>query len=388
MRESYPDGFKKTNSKAARLTVAEQMINDAEKLATDQPAEIYALLSEAASIAAACGGSQLGVRALDLLNEEFEVDYWGLVRSFLVDTAKKATTLKQLDESAACFRQLAIKALNEKRYDDALFLANRTTAITGQLSDADLHERAMLLKNETREIGRLADRAEKARNQINANPDNAKAHADLGSFLCLIENDWTAGLDHWSQSNKTSHQLVARLEQGAADSEDPDKELQLADAWYELGKDKKSYQDARCLGRAKFWYQKAVPKTSGLYLRKIEKQIVEIDKLLSRIPSVLAVQGPIKKVPDSFWQKTWVFEFGDGSFNAKFSRAGTVLVYPKKGGTRVYKWRKIDDEFHVINENDGTTAVFRPRSTGLTVAFEKINSQTKRMLVNGIGRPK
>jgi hypothetical protein len=56
----------------------------------------------------------------------------------------------------------------------------------------------------------------------------------------------------------------------------PDAQLDLADAWWDLAKDSAGLVSRQAALRASFWYQKALPKLSGLHKVKASKRIAEI----------------------------------------------------------------------------------------------------------------
>ncbi len=383
VRQQYEKGFERSSSPKLRRLTIQQMTTKSAKVDVNEPAKKYALLDEAASLAESCGETKTGVEALDLLNDEFDINFWELAKSFMINATKKVSTQKQLEDTASTYRQLAVRALRESRYEDAFFLANKATPVAEKVGDITIINNSVFLKNETKEIVRMESRSKRALAVIKSNPDDGKANEELGNFLCLVENNFEQGLNHWAKSKKIPLVTVATLERRFA-AGDNDEELPIAEAWFQVGEKRKTYRDARCLARARHWYDLARHKRSGLYLKKIEARIDDIDSLLERIPSVLDLQlVPDKLLP--FWGTEWVF---DQRFAARFSRTGFVRVSSPQDGTRSLPWRQSGNEYRVANPRDNTTIVFRPRPSGQTVAFEKIDDRTGRVILNGIGYPR
>lgn len=289
VKQLFPEGYGKLHSTTAKQGVAREMIRRSSK-STNNPEHVFALLSESANIAQSIGDGATGLKALENLKSQFQIDYWDLVRSFVVVTTKNADTVKQKVALTKLFRSLTVNAIKEKQYDFAKFLAHKATTITSDVGSRSEHDQAVLLKNETKELARLATRANQARLTLKANPDNGKANSDLGTFLCLVENDFEKGLENWTNSSVKEERLIAVLEQKIKTAPAENSESQLGDAWFELGKDKKTFRDAQCLARAKFWKELALEKVEGLYRKKLETEIDEIEALLNKLPSVIAAR--------------------------------------------------------------------------------------------------
>ena len=388
VRNFYKEGYEKQRPANQRVEIAQQMILAAIE-EQDDPATRYALLSESAEICKSCGEAKAGIQALESLNRFFDIDFWNEAKDFMVATAKKVNSSRQLEEAADGFRDLSIRALKVGKYEVAYYLANKGATVAQKIGDLAIYNNAVLLKNETKEIDRIFSRASKAENTIVEDPDNAKANEDLGTFYCLVKGDFEKGLRHWSKSNKSAYEQIAEMEITFDESQAKDKELTIADAWFELGEDKKTYIDARCLARAKYWYDLARPKTTGLYLRKVTSKITEIDTLMEKLPSVLNENLTFDE--SRFFDVEWQFGV---YFTAEFRSYGSVQIRtqrPNRPGSytsNTLSWEKVGTEYHVANEDDNTTIVFRPRISGQTISFEKIHNQTREVLLRGVGVPK
>ena len=383
VKRLFDDGYRRNSTRAIKLDAATQMLERAKTVDGKNSANKFVLLSEAASMAESVGDARTGMTALNLLNDQFEVDFWELITGLMNNVKKNLTTQRQAEDAVSVMRQLAIRAIQEKRYKEANELATTCTTVAEKVEDLSIYNDSMNLKAETKEIARMESRVRKARKDLKTNPDNPKAHEELGNFLCLVEGDYEQGLKHWVNSGKKQLVEVAELERQSAETDEVVNEVEIADAWYELGIDKKTYKDLKLMLRARHWYQQASNQSGTASSSEFDDRINELDELLKRLPSVYDPQNN-QDYLRTFYRTSWRFNAG---FTVRFSLAGTVRI-TSKGRNRTLSWEQTENnEFRVVNRSDNTTVIFRPRTSGQSVAFEKIDNQTGSIVLSGVGYP-
>jgi hypothetical protein len=108
-------------------------------------------------------------------------------------------------------------------------------------------------------------------------PLDAEANAVVGKDACFECGRWSIGLPLLARSEGEFH-AVAEMEllrpAGAA------QQVELADAWYELGKKARPGARERMIGRASSWYQLAEAAITGITKQRIAVRLDELDGLL------------------------------------------------------------------------------------------------------------
>lgn len=109
-------------------------------------------------------------------------------------------------------------------------------------------------------------------------PTNPEANTTAGDWFILKGGDFDLGLPMWARGRKT--ETIRLAEQEFAKPTGEMQQIELGDGWYSLasrqiGKDREVPFD-----RARHWYEKARPKSTGLTQDKLKKRIDEIDLLI------------------------------------------------------------------------------------------------------------
>ncbi len=108
-------------------------------------------------------------------------------------------------------------------------------------------------------------------------PNDAEANALVGKDACFEYGRWSIGLPLLAHGEGDFH-AVAEMEllrpYGAA------QQVELADAWCELGRKARPGARERILGRASAWYQLAAATITGITKQRIAARLDELDGLL------------------------------------------------------------------------------------------------------------
>jgi formylglycine-generating enzyme required for sulfatase activity len=103
-------------------------------------------------------------------------------------------------------------------------------------------------------------------------PGDPAASLVAGRYLCFVMDDWKRGLPLLAKGADAV--LKALAEQDLAQPAAGTAPTSLADGWWDLAeKESARQQKVAMLGRARFWYEEALPSLAGLPKVKAEKRI-------------------------------------------------------------------------------------------------------------------
>ena len=115
---------------------------------------------------------------------------------------------------------------------------------------------------------------EVAKETLKTTPDDPAAHLAVGKYLCFVEGDWTAGLEHLARSSDAT--LKGLAAKSLAAPEEPAAQLALGDAWWDAAEALKGKEKDELCAAAGYWYSLAVESLSGLVKMRVEKRLSEI----------------------------------------------------------------------------------------------------------------
>ena len=215
----------------------------------------------------------------------------GLKSVYKADYAK--TTLE--DRHALALRLLALGSGSEVPVSDRWALLNEALRLGSEVYRLDLVLRASdalgrsfsgvdpaELKREA--CKRLAGRPEaQAVLTLLNDAEHAEANEYLGSHLILVCGDLQLGLPLWTRGKDA--QLARLAGQEMVKPVDALQQVEIGDGWYELGRKTKAISGRDlCLERARAWYLKAKPASTGFAADRIRTRLAEIDQILPAPP--------------------------------------------------------------------------------------------------------
>ena len=120
-------------------------------------------------------------------------------------------------------------------------------------------------------------KTESARAALKTDPDDPAANALVGRFLCIYKGDWNTGLPMLARANGNPLKEIAG--QDVANPADVGARVKLADAWFDRATAEPVLSAKQAfLGRAKTWYNRALPDLGGLERARAEKRIEQINR--------------------------------------------------------------------------------------------------------------
>ena len=114
---------------------------------------------------------------------------------------------------------------------------------------------------------------------MKVSPEDARSHRVLGRYYCF-DDDWKAALPHLAKGSDAALRRLAQRD--LACPTEPNEQLKLADAWWELGQTRKSDERDSLILRAGYWYERADKRTSGIVRLRAEKRLGELADIRHR----------------------------------------------------------------------------------------------------------
>ena len=161
-------------------------------------------------------------------------------------------------------------ALAEEKPDLAIRLAKCAQVGAIRLRQQPLISAAARLR-EAETFQRDFQRAQAALKTLETLPDDADANLLLGKFRIFAQGNYEQGLPLLAKGADPKLQELARRD--LAGAKDAAEQLALGDAWYDLAELEPSLAKKHLQRRAGFWYQQALPSTTGLEREKLEQRL-------------------------------------------------------------------------------------------------------------------
>ena len=148
-------------------------------------------------------------------------------------------------------------------------------------------------------MGKYCQRHEervRAEAKLKANPKDSEAHLALGRHYCF-EDDWKNGLPHLAKGRDADLRQLAQRD--LASPTEPNEQIKLANAWWELAQVREGEERDSLMLRAGHWYDRAHEQlTSGIARLKAEKRLEELVEIRQRRG---ASHCPNKDSPQDLW---------------------------------------------------------------------------------------
>lgn len=280
IKDLFKDEYAKKKA-ADMLELSDKLLKQGEETKDDPPSR-YVLLHEAMNLAAQGGDMDRAMRAIEELARGFQVNAPELkvgLYEKAVAGAKSAGASRALAEEILQAITEAI-ALDDFDTADRLAKAGDTAA-----KKAKVISLALAVQARGKEATRLrADYAKvkDALATLEKKPNDAAANELAGKYFCLGKGDWEKGLPYLVLAS--DKKLKDLAEKDAAGPDTPQAQAEVGDAWYDLaaGKDFDAAYKPMAQLRALHWYEQAVAELMGLAKTKVEKRMVELEKVADK----------------------------------------------------------------------------------------------------------
>jgi hypothetical protein len=228
---------------------------------TDDAAARFVLLKQACEMAIAAGDAGTVARGVDALAGTFAVDGLAMKAQGLAAAAPNCLAPEQAGQLADACSAAIDQAVAAEQYDEALKIQSTLETAAGRARRVDLYRAAQERRPQLALMRQQADEARAAVAKLQKSPDDPDANLRAGAFLCLVKNDWQAGLPMLARSADAALRGAAEAE--LAEPVEPELQAKVADQWWELGQRQAGIVKANLQGRAVAMYRALLPALKG-----------------------------------------------------------------------------------------------------------------------------
>ncbi len=241
---------KRAKTPVEKIGLAYQILQAAK--ASKEPKERYVLLGQGRELASQAGDVALVLQVIEMIGE-FNVNVLGEKGSAMLAMAEKPTNNSEQIGAFFHASQGAIaEALSAGRHELASDLSHAVYRTCQQ--SKEFRKKALDQRDRVQAYCRRQAERQEAEGNLKANPDDAEAHLALGRHCCL-DDDWKSGLPHLAKGSDRDLQQLAQRD--LASPTGPAEQIELADAWWTLGKTRQGEDREVLLLRASYWYDRA-----------------------------------------------------------------------------------------------------------------------------------
>lgn len=173
---------------------------------------------------------------------------------------------------------VAIAAVNEMAtFFDVEPLSLKVETLGKVLAEATRVKDTVLITKVTTQISDLKeakasyDKIAGSMTVLKTKPADPTANLEVGKFHCFCVGDWDKGLPMLVLGSDAALKSLAQKDQ--AKPAEPDKQLDLADGWWDVAQKQTGVMQSTVQKHAAEWYEKALPGLTGLSKVKVEKRL-------------------------------------------------------------------------------------------------------------------
>ncbi|GAB4140861.1 MAG: hypothetical protein Tsb009_10420 [Planctomycetaceae bacterium] len=378
VRKTFKKEFSQSKSSLTKATLANKLLKQSTQKG-NQPAVRYVLLQEAGKLALELDDIEMMMKVIDLKAELFEIDKFSerlAALKIFNQSIRSKTKIGLLGRTAFNDSKLALK---KELFTTSLELASLARTAANRSRNSDLARQAMQLRTEIITVKDWFQEAAKARRTLDQNPNDPQANFIQGQFLCFIKQDWKSGLALLVKSENSELQKIAAQDFASPTGEQ--ERLALADAWHQLADSKEwdDFQKSQFRKRAGYWYQKALPKLTGLSKTRAENRIQAITE--APATPVVAVSQKLGKNTNKNSKEatsTVVAVWEISSFNRQTDR---VVFYSNGKTNHGHKWSMNPDEFSFGFDSSGKYVSYPYITSG---RWQRGGYYTSRLIMSGV----
>lgn len=237
----------------------------------DDPLGRFALLRMSTDLAANGGDLATATKGIDQLAISHAVDAFEM-KVQVAETASKAARLPKQHE-AFCGDLLPVinASVGADRYAIARKLAELFVRSAKAARNPKLANTATALAADVNLLAVEYEKLAEAFARLKSNATTSEDNIALGKFFCFLKGDWKTGVPLLADGGDDPLcQLAADELSSPAAIED---QLKLADAWWAQGEAAEGLRAGRIRQQAAIWYEKVLPKLSGLSAARAKQHL-------------------------------------------------------------------------------------------------------------------
>jgi len=253
------------------------------------PAGQFVLYKMARDLAVGVGDPAVALQSIDETARAFRIDTYPMRQETLAALAKTAINPIQSRALADAAWTALDDALAADNFDVAKLLATQGLAAAKRGKDVDMLRQWTARAKDIEELESAFDDVRAALTTIEQKPLDPAANSAVGHYRIFVKGDWDTGLPMIALGKDSPLQALAIVEM--LPPAEPEGQLKLADAWWDLADSSADAAEKdRLQGRALYWYGQSLPNLTGLPKAKVEKRLQDVTgKVFARVQA--AVRG-------------------------------------------------------------------------------------------------
>jgi hypothetical protein len=268
--------FKEEYAKRApadRIALAKNLLKQGFDTKDDAAAR-FVLYREAQEIAGRAGDLETAFRAIDEMSTAYETNPIALKQAVLVQASAVPRTPEELRALAQASLALSDEAMQTRQFEVAAKASQGAVAAAKKLKDIPLLSKSEAQSKASAAILEKFEKARKAIEALQVNPENADANQAAGEFECFALGDWKSGLPKLAKGTDAS--LKALAARDLARPAETAEQVAVGDGWWDRAEKENGHPKTMIRLRAGHWYRLATQHLSGLTKAKLEKRLEEI----------------------------------------------------------------------------------------------------------------
>ena len=273
VRNLYQKDFARARRAPQRLALARKLLDEA-TATDDDPVARFALLCEARDLGVELARPELILASIDEMAKRHQIDAPEMKAERLKEAAGAARTATARRAIAEACLALVDDAVVCDRFAVAMEHARTAYDAADKAGDKRLRDEIVVRGKQVLALEKEFQRVEEAEKALANKRDDPEANLIRGRYLALVKRDWDHGLPMLAKGSDPQWQALAQKD--LADPSDPQAQLALADAWWEMAQAKSELARGSLLVRARRWYQAAMPQLSGADKTRVIARLAEI----------------------------------------------------------------------------------------------------------------
>lgn len=278
VHDIFRTDFAAANTAEKRLGFAQVLIKHASE--ASDPVDKWALLSEAARLAAAAGSTSVTFNTIDEMAASFDInaDEYRLqaTENLVVKVTPSEAMILGGNLVSLCRKLIAAENLV-----DAEKALGYVKTLSKKSRNADLVLEFNELNRRIRDLEATTKRRQAVLQKLAQQPDSPEINFEAGTFYCFQSGDWSTGIPYLAKGSDAAIAAAARSEIAAANK--PNQAVAVADSWWlltETNKDPAITEAVRA--HAAEIYRRALGGLTGLEKVRVEKRLAEAASVASK----------------------------------------------------------------------------------------------------------
>jgi hypothetical protein len=290
----YKADYDKAKTSEQRKALAKKLLKDGIETANDATGR-FVLLQIAMDIAAQEGDAETALRVVDEIDRHYRIDSLAIKATIIPKIVAALRLSKEHQELAPHIKRLIDAAVDADRYDFAKQLAELALTSATDARDGALRTGAADRIKQIGNIEREYASVRAALVTLDSKPTDPDANLVVGKFCCFIKREWDKGLSMLALgSDAALEELAVQELAGVVGAEE---QVALADGWWAVSEKYEDIAKTQIQLRAAYWYQRALPKLSGLPKAKVEKRLSELGDLAITPPTPRPSAASLETTP-------------------------------------------------------------------------------------------